>query len=259
MEINLNKNNFKVAVIMPSFNKELYIEEAINSVIVQTYLNWHLYIIDDCSTDNSIAVINKFLNHKNITILKLKKNKGPSFCRNLAMRKSKSKYISFIDADDYWDKEKLEKQITFMEENKLDFTYTDFTLIFQKNGKKFFCKKSVKDFFDYKSFIKNSSINSTSMIISRPILGTVRFKKIRSEDYLFKCNLLKKNNFAKKLNENLMYYRILKNSRSNESFKNIYWLWYINKNFNKLGFFENFVSIVSNIVNYFKKYGLKRI
>ena len=259
MELSLNNNNSKVDIIMPNYNKADFIEEAINSVISQTYTNWHLYIIDDFSTDSSIKIIDKFINLKNITVIKLHKNKGPSFCRNYAMRISNSKYISFIDADDFWDKKKLEKQIYFMEKNKLNFTYTDFTIIFQKGIKKKIYKKLIRDSFDYKSFIRNSSINSTSMIISRLILGTIRFKNIRSEDYLFKCSLLKKNNVAKKLNENLMYYRIVDKSRSSQNLKNIYWLWYINKHFNKLNFFENLMSIFFNIINYFKKYGLKRV
>ena len=259
MENSINNSRPKVDVIMPNYNKGNFVEESINSVIKQTYNNWHLYIIDDFSSDNSKQIINKFSNYKNIKIIKLKKNKGPSFCRNYAMRISVSKYIAFLDADDLWHEQKLEKQINFMEKNNLNFTYTNFTLIFQKGKKKKFFKKIVREFFDYKSFIKNSSINSTSMVIARSILGTIRFKKIKSEDYLFKCSLLKKNNIAKNLNENLMYYRILNKSRSRQNLKNMYWLWYINKHFNKLNFFENLVSIIFNVINYFRKYGVKRI
>ena len=258
MNFVLNNNLPAVDVIMPNYNKATFIEKAINSVIFQTYKNWRLYIIDDYSSDNSISIIDKFSKLKNISIIKLYKNKGPSFCRNYGIRISDSKYISFIDADDYWDKTKLEKQIYFMEKDGLNFTYTDCILHFQKNEKKSFYKKSVKNSFDYRSFIKNSSINSSSMIISRPILGTTRFKNVRSEDYLFKCDLLKKNNVAKKLDSYLVYYRIVNKSRSTQKLKNIYWLWYINKHFNKLSYYENLMSVFFNIVNYFIKYGLKR-
>ena len=130
------KNIPLVDVILPNYNKEKFLEEAINSVIVQTYKNWHLYIIDDNSSDNSEKIIDKFSNLKNVTIIKLKKNKGPSFCRNYAMRISKSKYISFIDSDDSWSGDKLEKQIDFMEKNNLNFTYTDYTTFFEKMEKK---------------------------------------------------------------------------------------------------------------------------
>ena len=130
-----------VDVILPNFNKEEFLEESINSVISQTFKKWRMYIIDDNSTDNSLEIINKFSNLKNITIIKLKKNKGPSFCRNFAMRLSKSKYISFIDSDDCWSEDKLKNQISFMEKNKYNFTYTDYTPFFQHEGKKIIKKK----------------------------------------------------------------------------------------------------------------------
>ena len=124
----LIKEEPSVDVILPNYNKAKFLEEAINSVIYQTYKNWNLYIIDDHSSDNSFEIINKFLNIKNTNIIRLKKNMGPSFCRNYGMRLSKSKYISFLDSDDNWTEDKLEKQIFFMEENDLNFTYTDYKI-----------------------------------------------------------------------------------------------------------------------------------
>ena len=248
-----------VDVILPNYNKTEFLEEAINSVITQIYKNWHLYIIDDNSSDNSEKIIDKFSNLKNVTIIKLQKNKGPSFCRNYAMRISKSKYISFIDSDDSWLSDKLEKQIYFMEKHNLSFTYTDYTPFFESFGKKKIRKRTfLKDHFNYRTFIKNSSINTTTMIITRSILGTHRFRKIKLlEDYLFKCILLKDNNIAKKLNKNLAFYRILNKSRSSQRLKNIYWLWHINKNYNKLNFFDNIISIFFISINSIKKYGIK--
>jgi len=255
----LTKEKSFVDVILPNYNKAEFLEDAINSVITQTYKNWHLYIVDDHSNDSSEEIINKFLNLKNVTIIKLKKNKGPSFCRNYAMRISKSKYISFIDSDDTWLSDKLEKQIIFMEKHNLSFTYTDYTPFFENFGKKKIKKKTfLKDHFNYRTFIKNSSINTTTMIIARSILGSYRFRKIKLlEDYLFKCKLLKGNNIAKKLDENLAFYRISNKSRSSQRLKNIYWLWHINKNYNKLNFIDNIISIFFISINSIKKYGIK--
>ena len=246
-----------VDVILPNYNKEKFVEEAIKSVVDQTYKNWKLYIIDDYSEDGSCKVIDKFSNYKNITIYKLYKNKGPSFCRNYCMRKSKSKYISFIDSDDIWFASKLEKQISFMEKDNLSFTYTDYTPFFEKNGKKKIKPRTfLKNNFCFNSFINNSSINTSTMIFERSILGYSKFKKVKLlEDYLFKCDLLKKKNIAKKINENLAYYRILSKSRSSKRFENIYWLWHINKKYNKLGFFRNMVSIFLISLNSIIKYG----
>ena len=248
-----------VDVILPNYNKAEFLEEAINSVITQTYKNWHLYIIDDNSSDNSEKIIDKFSNLKNVTIIKLQKNKGPSFCRNYAMRISKSKYISFIDSDDSWLSDKLEKQINFMKKHNLNFTYTDYTPFFENFGKKKIKKRPfLKDHFNYRTFIRNSSINTTTMIIARSILGSYRFRKIKLlEDYLFKCKLLKGNNIAKKLDENLAFYRISNKSRSSQRLKNVYWLWHINRNYNKLNFIDNIISIFFISINSIKKYGIK--
>ena len=256
----LKENNKPpVDVILPNYNKSEFLIEAINSVLSQTYKNWVLYIVDDKSSDNSWRIIENTSNLKNIIKIKLKKNMGPSFCRNYAMRISKSKYISFIDSDDIWDKNKLERQINFMEENNFNFTYTDYVPFLQIGIKKFYKKKTnLKDEFDFNAFTNNSSINTTTMIINREIVGAHRFRKIKlMEDYLFKCQLMKSNNIAKKLNENLAYYRILGKSRSSQRLKNIFCLWYINKKYNKFGFFRNLISIISISINSIKKYGFK--
>ena len=130
------ENTPSVDIILPNYNKCEFLEESINSSIKQTYKNWHMYIIDDHSTDNSWSIIKKFSNLNNLTQIRLDKNMGPSFCRNYAMRISKSKYISYIDSDDIWKTDKLERQINFMETNNLYFTYTDYTPFFQINEKK---------------------------------------------------------------------------------------------------------------------------
>ena len=259
-EANIKQNdNSVVDVILINFNKADFIEEAINSVIQQTYKNWKLYIIDDHSEDKSLKVIDKFLNLPNVRIIKLKKNKGPSFCRNYGMRMSKSKFISFLDSDDSWEKNKLFKQISFMKENNFHFTYTDYTPFFESNGNKKFKKRTfLKKYFNYDAFIKNSSINTTTMIINRSILGNHRFKKIELlEDYLFKCDLLRNNNIAMKLGEDLAFYRILNQSRSSKRLKNVRWLWHINKKYNKLNFFQNINSIFFISINSIIKYGIK--
>ena len=253
------KNNFSIDVIMPNYNKANYLEDSIQSVISQSLKNWNLFIIDDNSTDNSWKVISKYSKQPNINGIRLKKNMGPAFARNYGMRISKSKYISFLDSDDGWHNKKLEKQVKFMEENKLVFTYTDYVPFFEKKFKKKFKKNTnLVDKLNYDKFIRNTSINTTTMIILRSILRTSRFKKVNLEDYLFKCELLKKNNvFAVKFPENLAFYRISDKSRSRDRFKNIFSLWNINKDYNKLNFLQNVISIIYAIINSVKKYGIK--
>ena len=251
-------NNF-VDIILPNFNKATYLKEAVDSIFQQTYENWKLYIIDDCSTDKSKIILEKFKNSEKVKIIYLYKNMGPSFCRNYGMRISSSKYISFMDSDDYWTKDKLQEQISFMEKNNFKFTYTDYIPFFEKNGKKKFINKTtLKSLLTFEDFILNTSINTTTMIISRTILKHLKFKKLKKlEDYLFKCEILKQNIVAHKLNKSLAFYRILNKSRSSHKFKNIFYLWRINKKFNQFNTLKNLKSIIMISINSLKKYGFK--
>ena len=150
-----------LTIIIPSYNKKNYITECINSVINQTYEDWRLIIIDDCSTDGSQEVLKKFNTNKKIKIIFLKKNKGPSFCRNLGIRLSISKYIGFLDADDFWEENKLEDQIKFMKEKTINFSFTDYYTLKSNDLIK---KTNIVKEFNYFSIIKNSSINTSTMI-----------------------------------------------------------------------------------------------
>ena len=248
-----------IDIIVPNYNKANYLDECIGSVLNQTYGNWSLYIIDDCSTDNSSNILNKYKNEKKIKIIKLKKNKGPSFCRNLGMRLSKAEYISFLDSDDYWTNEKLQIQILYMIKNNLNFTYTDYIPFITKNNQKVYKKETnLKKSFRFDDFIINSSINSSTMIIAKKIIKTKKFKKIGLlEDYLFKCDLLKTNIEAKKIDNSLAYYRILPGNRSSNKLLNLFYLWKINRRYNNLNLYRNLMSIIGIVVNSIKKYGIK--
>ena len=252
--------NNSIDIIIPNYNKSNYLEESINSVCEQTFQNWKLYLIDDCSKDNSRKIIDKFKNNRKIKILFLKKNKGPSFCRNLGIRISNSKLIAFLDSDDYWDKNKLELQIDLMTKNNYEFTFTDYISFKEKNGEKNYLKSTkIINKFNFDTFTKNSSINSSTMIVRRSIVGTLKFKKIKKlEDYLFKCELLNRSvDSAHKYDQATAYYRILNSSRSSRRLLNIFYLWEINKKFNKFNLVQNIKSLIGIIINSLKKYGFK--
>lgn len=253
-----NSNDF-VDIILPNYNKELYLKEAVDSVINQSFENWKLYIIDDCSTDKSIEVLKSYRENKKIIVLKLAKNQGPSFCRNLGLRISNSNFISFLDSDDYWEKDKLKDQIKFMKDKNLSFTYTDYIPFIQsEKTKKFIKKTSIQNSLNFNQFVLNSSINTTTMIISRSILKNLKFKKIEKlEDYLFKCQILKQNIIAYKFNSSSAFYRILKKSRSSQRFNNILYLWKINQKYNNFNILRNLFSIFMISFNSIRKYGFK--
>ena len=117
-----------VSIIMPSFNTAPFIAESINSVIAQTYTNWELIIVDDASTDNTDEVVTGTIRHcernEAIHYLKNDRNRGAAYSRNRALREAKGTWIAFLDSDDLWTHDKLEKQIAFMEKNGYAFSYT---------------------------------------------------------------------------------------------------------------------------------------
>lgn len=118
--------NELVSIIMPSYNTGAYIKETINSVMSQTYDNWELIIVDDCSTDNTDEVVQPFLNDQRIRYIKNEKNSGAAVSRNKALREAKGKWIAFLDSDDLWMPDKLEKQIQFMDVGGYHFSYTNY-------------------------------------------------------------------------------------------------------------------------------------
>lgn len=115
-----------VSIIMPSYNTADYISETVQSVLNQTYQNWELIIVDDCSTDNTDEVIQPLLVDQRIHYFKNKTNSGAAVSRNKALREAKGKWIAFLDSDDLWLPEKLEKQIAFMKKNGYHFSYTNY-------------------------------------------------------------------------------------------------------------------------------------
>lgn len=118
--------NDLVSIIMPSYNTAKFISETIESVLAQTYTDWELIIVDDCSTDNTGEVVESFLPDNRIKYIKNEKNSGAAVSRNRALCEAKGKWIAFLDSDDVWLPEKLEKQIAFMEKNDYHFSYTNY-------------------------------------------------------------------------------------------------------------------------------------
>ena len=250
------KNLPNIDIIIPNYNKGDYLKECLDSVLNQTYKNWRVYLIDDCSNDTSQEILKKYNSEDKINIILLDKNYGPSYCRNLGIESSKSDYISFLDSDDFWPQNKLEVQMNEMLNNKYDFSFTDikyFSNLSNRNEK----KTDLPRIYDFNKFIGKSTMSTSSILIKRSIIKDIRFKNVKHEDYLFKCDLLKNGNISFKIFDTFVYYRIIKNSRSSNKLLNLYNLWKVNKLHNNFNFIKNFKSILSISYNSLKTYGWK--
>ena len=245
-----------IDIIIPNYNKAKYLNQCLDSILAQTYKSWNIYLVDDNSKDNSKEILQNYQSFDNINLFFLKENKGPSYCRNLGIEKSSSEFIAFMDSDDFWPKDKLEKQINNMFKNGYNFTYTDYNFFFHDNIQDIKTSE-LPLLLDFESFILHSSMSTSSIIISRKILGDIKFKQVEQEDYLFKCDLLRKGEKAFKVKDTNVFYRINKNNRSSNKLKNICSLWNINKTQNKLNFLTNLKSLIFISINSLKKYGWK--
>ena len=250
------KKELKVSIILPNYNSSKTIVATINSVLQQTYKNWELIIVDDCSDRKTKNILSKYRKIKKIKILYLKKNKGAGPCRNLAIKKTNSYYLAFIDSDDLWKKNKLKIQIDFMQNNNCDFTYTHYETFNQ--NKKIIKTIKTPTKFNFQSFVKNTSIATSSMIVKRILANKTKFSNTKiCEDYYFKCQLLKKTQFAFCCPHYLVQYQIRENSLQSNRFKNLYWMWKINRELNQFNLIKNLISVFFISINSLKKYGLR--
>ena len=117
-----------VSIIMPSYNTAPFIAESIRSVLAQTYTNWELIIVDDASTDNTAEIVQNVILERSdrIHYIKNDQNSGAAACRNRALREARGKWIAFLDSDDLWAPEKLQRQLDFMVKNGYAFSYTKY-------------------------------------------------------------------------------------------------------------------------------------
>ncbi|MGL4731409.1 MAG: glycosyltransferase family 2 protein [Clostridium sp.] len=217
-----------VSIIMPTYNCADFIGESIKSVLYQTYKNWELIISDDCSKDNTEDIVNEFIKIDNrIKYYKLKENSGAAIARNLAVDKAKGEFIAFLDSDDLWTNDKLEKQINWMKKNNYNFTCTKYAQIDEcgeENGVSIGVKRKV----DYNGVLLSCPIGNSTVIYNAKKLGKFETPNIRkrNDDALW-LRILKTEKYAYGLDETLMLYRLRTNSLSSNKIKLVKYHWYL--------------------------------
>ncbi|GHU02627.1 hypothetical protein FACS1894147_04910 [Spirochaetia bacterium] len=124
-----------ISIITPNYNSEAFIEATIESVLAQTYQNWEMLIVDDCSTDGSYDIALRYAeNDKRISVHRMEENTGAALARDKGIELAAGEYIAFLDSDDMWLPEKLEKQLAFMQKNNCDFSFTEYEHIDEKGS-----------------------------------------------------------------------------------------------------------------------------
>ncbi len=206
-----------VSIIMPSWNTAKFIRESIQCVLNQTYTNWELLIIDDCSTDDTDKVVEPFLNDARIKYLKNEKNSGAALTRNRAMREAKGEWIAFLDSDDLWMPEKLEKQIYFMQKHGYVLSFTEYEKI-DEADRPLNIYVSGPNVVNKRKMYNYDYIGQLTMMYSAKHFGLIQIKDIKkNNDYAIRLQLYKKyGTQAHLLKEDLAKYRIRKKSISHD-------------------------------------------
>lgn len=245
-----------VSIIMPVYNCEKYVTKAIKSVQEQTYTNWELIIVNDCSIDNSICKIEeqiKSIKNK-VTIINLTENQGGANARNIAINKASGRYIAYLDADDLWEENKLYEQIEFMQKNSIAFSYTSYSRITEEGAK--LKTIEVPEKTNYTDLLKNTIMLTSTIIIDTKIIPKEKFKMPNleiSEDAQTWLNILKSGTVAYGLNEDLAQYRQRKNSASSSKIKSVKGMWKVYRKYQLLGVGKSLYYTMFHIINAIKK------
>lgn len=211
-----------VTIVMPAYNCEKYLRQAVESVIAQTYKAWKLLIIDDCSTDGTAALAEKLgRRDERITVLHNERNLGVSATRNRGIRETGSEWIAFLDSDDAWTPDKLEKQFGLIERlplAKLLYTGSGFM---KENGERMDFVLHVPEKIGRKELLKQNLLSCSASLVKRELLLKYPMpeKGTMHEDFVVWLRILKDEQYAYGIDEPLLIYRRSENSKSGNKIK----------------------------------------
>lgn len=218
-----------VSVIMPAYNCQAFLRDSVSSVIAQTYPDWELLIINDASTDDSLAVARELAaSDARIRVIDLEKNGGVAQARNAGLKAARGRYVAFLDSDDLWLPEKLRTQLEFMQHSDAAFTFTQYRR-FSPAGP--LSKAiSVPAVVDYKQLLRGNVIGCLTVVIDRTRIPDPSMPSIKHEDYVTWLRILRSGNVAHGISQDLARYRVAAGSVSADKKKAAAWTWNIYRN-----------------------------
>jgi glycosyltransferase involved in cell wall biosynthesis len=237
--------NDLVSIITPTYNSEKFISASIQSIQAQTHYNWELIIIDDCSNDKTLEIVNNALQlDSRIKLYSSDKNEGTGAARNIGVANSKGNYISFLDSDDLWMPNKLESQLNFMKKNNLPFTFSFYECI-DEEGLNMSIRKEAPKLTTYRKLFFCNYIGNSTAIYNAEILGKIPIYKIRKrQDWMLWLTILKKIKVAQPIPEVLAYYRVRKNSISASKIELLKFNFNVYHHFHKMNYFVSLGCIL---------------
>lgn len=242
-----------VSIVMPAYNAERYLDEAVESVLAQTYPNWELLLVNDASSDNTSAKASAWQERDSrIKVTDLEVNGGVAAARNRALEQARGQYIAFLDSDDSWDAEKLAKQLQFMTDTETRVCYTNYRRI-DETGE-ILGRVQAPIQVSYRALLKSNFIGNLTGIYDAANLGKQFLTDFGHEDYVAWLELLKKAGIARGLPLELASYRVYAGSISANKFRAVSWQWRIYRESQNLGW----CSAMWYMICYFYYAGKKR-
>ncbi|WP_088839208.1 glycosyltransferase family 2 protein [Listeria sp. ILCC792] len=243
-----------VSIIMPAHNAEEHIESSINSVMLQTYQNFELLVIDDCSQDQTVNLVRGYQDER-VKVIELKENVGVAAARNQGLKQALGKYVAFLDSDDLWKVDKLEKQIQFMEDRELALSYTAYEVI-DAAGEKVTGRVTIPENISYRQLLKNTIIGCLTVIIDIEKTGKIEMPNLGgAEDTATWLSILREGHKVAGLTESLAYYRKGNTSSlSNNKLHMAKQIWLVYRENQKLSFLQSLIYFPCYVWNGFFKH-----
>lgn len=229
----------KVSIVMPAYNAESTIAEAIKSVLRQTWPHWELLIVVDAATDRTLEVARQWANQdRRVKVFNCEVNRGVSGARNIALDQAQGRYVAFLDSDDLWFAHKLEAQVSYMESEGVDLCYGSYVRFDERGPMNVVVPASSTTF---EQLTRSNVIGNLTGIVRRNRVADLRFRPIGHEDYLYWLSALRVIDVGCRLpdREPIGWYRVRQSSLSANKLRSLRWQWHIYRNELNLPLFKS--------------------
>lgn len=223
-----------VSVVTPAFNAVAHITETIRSVQAQSFENWEMLVADDCSSDATPQLVRRLAREDpRVQLVRLERNQGPAGARNAALAASKGRYLAFLDSDDLWLPQKLERQLDFMAEQDSALSYTAFRRI-SSDGGRTGRLMTVPARMTYRDLLKNTAIATLTVMLDREKTGDPVMTDVGYDDFALWLKILRSGAVAHGLQEDLARYRVVRGSVSSRPMRSADWVWRVYRDIEKM-------------------------
>lgn len=223
-----------VSVITAAYDAEAFIAQTIASVQAQTFGDWELLVVDDASTDRTAEIVATLAAaDPRIRLIRLKRNRGVAAARNTALDAAQGRFVAFLDGDDLWLPQKLERQVAFMQRHNAAVSYTAFRRIDEAGGR-VGRLISAPARLGYRDLLQNTAIAALTGMVDTAKTGPIRMTEAHRDDYILWLSLLKRGFVAHGLQQDLARYRVVRGSLSSKPWRSAAWVWEVYRRVEKL-------------------------